>query len=91
MGSHTSVFKGDKEWAEPQINSKVDEVFSKYATLGQGLDRNGFGNWLQAEATSINKQYKEEELNEEFTKVQKDMNGRIQKNNLADYLRKVHP
>jgi Ca2+-binding EF-hand superfamily protein len=90
MGSYTSIFKGEKVWTEAQINGKVEEVFSKYDNSGKGLDRSTFGQWLQNEATTISKQYKEDELNEAYAEINKDVNGRIQRNNLADYLKKVH-
>lgn len=59
MGSLSSAFKGDKQWTEPQINTKVDQVFTKYDLTGHGLDRVDFGRWLQSEAQDIGKTYNE--------------------------------
>jgi predicted ATP-binding protein involved in virulence len=90
MGSHTSSFKGEHQWTEPQITTKVDQVFAKYDTIGNGLDRETFGRWLQSEAANVSKHYSDKELDDAYSEVQKDNNGRIQKHQLNDYLRKVH-
>jgi Ca2+-binding EF-hand superfamily protein len=90
MGSMTSVFKGEHKWSEPQITTKVDEVFTKYDNTGNGLDRDTFGKWLQFEASNVSKHYNDKELDDAYSEVQKDQNGRIQKTQLSDYLRKVH-